>query len=106
MKGMIRLAEAALELAKSNRDIVSGFICQKRCADIPDFLYWTAGVHMDAMSDGIGQNWRTIDNAIDVDGNDIVVVGRAITGVTDINTQIRRYRDAAWESFINRQQNH
>ncbi|OZC08826.1 hypothetical protein X798_04151 [Onchocerca flexuosa] len=97
---------AALELAKSNRDIVSGFICQKRCADIPDFLYWTAGVHMDAMSDGIGQNWRTIDNAIDVDGNDIVVVGRAITGVTDINTQIRRYRDAAWESFINRQQNH
>ncbi|KAM3717580.1 Uridine 5'-monophosphate synthase [Dirofilaria immitis] len=71
---------AALELAKNNRDIVSGFICQKRCADVPSFLYWTAGVHMDAVSDGIGQNWRTVENAIGVDGNDIVVVGRAITG--------------------------
>ncbi|EFO27244.1 orotate phosphoribosyltransferase [Loa loa] len=96
----------ALELAKSNRDIVSGFICQKRCTNIPGFLYWTSGVHMDAMSDGIGQNWRTIENAIGVDGNDIVVVGRAITGAADINTQIRRYRDATWESYINRQQNH
>ncbi|EJW77915.1 orotate phosphoribosyltransferase [Wuchereria bancrofti] len=96
----------ALELAKNNRDIVSGFICQKRCANIPGFLYWTAGVHMDAMSDGIGQNWRTIENAIGIDGNDIVIVGRAITGAADINTQVRRYRDAAWESFINRQQNH
>ncbi|KAL3984812.1 Orotidine 5'-phosphate decarboxylase / HUMPS family protein [Acanthocheilonema viteae] len=97
---------AALQLAKNNRDIVSGFICQKRCADIPDFLYWTAGVHMDAITDGIGQNWRTIEHAIGVDGNDIVMVGRAITGVADINTQIRRYRDAAWESFIYKQQNH
>lgn len=61
---------------------------------------------MDAMTDGIGQNWRTIEHAIGVDGNDIVVVGRAITGVTDINTQIRRYRDAAWESFIYKQQNY
>ncbi|MCP9262644.1 Uridine 5'-monophosphate synthase [Dirofilaria immitis] len=93
-------------IGKNNRDIVSGFICQKRCADVPSFLYWTAGVHMDAVSDGIGQNWRTVENAIGVDGNDIVVVGRAITGVDDINTQIRRYRDAAWESFINRQQNY
>lgn len=59
---------------------------------------------MDAISDGIGQNWRTIEDAIGFDGNDIVVVGRAITGATDINTQIRRYRDAAWESYINRKQ--
>ncbi|VDK88091.1 unnamed protein product [Litomosoides sigmodontis] len=97
---------AALKLAEDNRDIVAGFICQKRCANTQDFLYWTAGVHMDAMSDGIGQNWRTIEHAIGLDGNDIVVVGRAITGVADINTQIRRYRDAAWESFICKQQDH
>ncbi|CAG9532072.1 unnamed protein product [Cercopithifilaria johnstoni] len=97
---------AALQLAKNNRDIVIGFICQKRCADIPSFLYWTAGVHVDAMSDGIGQNWRSIEHAIGVDGNDIVVMGRAITSSVDITTQIRRYRDAAWESFVCKQQKH
>ncbi|VDN07592.1 unnamed protein product [Thelazia callipaeda] len=98
--------KAALDLAKNNGDIVSGFMCQKRCANIPGFLHWTAGVHMDAVSDGIGQNWRTIEKAISGDGNDIVVVGRAVTDVPDINTQIRRYRDAAWEAFISRQQKH
>lgn len=34
---------AALQLAENNRDIVTGFICQKRCANMPGFLYWTAG---------------------------------------------------------------
>lgn len=61
---------------------------------------------MDATSDGIGQNWRTIEKAVGTEGNDIVIVGRAVTGAADINTQIRRYRDAAWEAFIGRQQNH
>lgn len=58
---------------------------------------------MDSTSDGIGQQWRTIEKAISTEGNDIVIVGRAVTGSSDMNTQIRRYRDAAWEAFISRQ---
>ncbi|VDM44891.1 unnamed protein product [Toxocara canis] len=91
-----------IELAEANRDVVSGFICQKRCTNDPSFLYWTPGVNLDAASDGAGQQWRSVDEAIGEQGNDIIIVGRAITNSADIHTQMRRYRDAAWEALIKR----
>uniref|UniRef100_A0A9J2Q253 Uridine 5'-monophosphate synthase n=2 Tax=Ascaris TaxID=6251 RepID=A0A9J2Q253_ASCLU len=93
--------QGVIELAKANRDVVSGFICQKRCTNDPSFLYWTPGVNLDAASDGAGQQWRSVDKAISEQGNDIVIVGRAITDAADIHTQMRRYRDASWEAHIN-----
>lgn len=36
-------ARKTVEMAKKCSGVVSGFICQKRCADDPQFLYWTPG---------------------------------------------------------------
>lgn len=58
-------------------------------------------MNLDAASDGAGQQWRSVDKAISEQGNDIVIVGRAITDAADIHTQMRRYRDASWEAHIN-----
>lgn len=35
--------QKTVEMAKKCPSVVSGFICQKRCADDPAFLYWTPG---------------------------------------------------------------
>lgn len=38
--------------------------------------------------------------AINEEGNDIVIVGRAVTEKASPVAELRRYRDAAWEALL------
>jgi len=93
-----------VQMAKQCSAVVSGFVCQKRCADEPQFLYWTPGVHFEQKTDGRGQQWRGVDEAIRRDGNDIVIVGRGITAATDPQSEAFRYQQAAWQAIQTREQ--
>ncbi|CEF62977.1 Uridine 5'-monophosphate synthase [Strongyloides ratti] len=98
--------EKTKKMAIDNSDSVSGFITQKRCLDDPSFLYWTPGVNLNATSDGAGQQWRSIDKAIIDDGNDIIIVGRAITNAgpdENIKKEVKRYKECGWNAFHNKQ---
>uniref|UniRef100_A0AC35TKS4 Uridine 5'-monophosphate synthase n=1 Tax=Rhabditophanes sp. KR3021 TaxID=114890 RepID=A0AC35TKS4_9BILA len=92
-----------LKMATENEETVSGFITQKRCLNDPKFLYWTPGVNLDVSSDGAGQQWRSIEKAIIEDGNDIIIVGRAITGAassSEIKKQLLRYKTEGYNALL------
>ncbi|KAK0411088.1 hypothetical protein QR680_005472 [Steinernema hermaphroditum] len=94
--------KGTVKMAQDNKDVVAGFICQKRVASDPTFLYWTPGVNLDASTDGSGQQWRTIHQAIVEEKNDVIIVGRAITGHADPVAQLKRYKEAGMEALVAR----
>lgn len=83
--------ETAAEIANQNRDVVSGFIAQTRVSSFSDLLNWTPGVNLDSKTDSAGQQWRGVDEAIDVQQNDIVIVGRGVTSSSEPVQQLKRY---------------
>lgn len=89
-------------MAKEAKDVVSGFICQKRSSDDASFLYWTPGVNEGQKSDGKGQQWRSIQDAIERDGNDIIIVGRAITQSDNAAETARQYAEKAFKMWSSR----
>ncbi|CAD5226351.1 unnamed protein product [Bursaphelenchus okinawaensis] len=95
--------ENAVKVGQELREIVGGFICQKRPVDDEGFLYWTPGVNLAAKSDGKGQNWRGIEEAIIDQGNDIIIVGRGITKASDPAAEAEKYAKAGWEALQKRQ---
>ena len=89
-------------MALASPDVVSGFICQKRPSDNPAFLYWTPGVNESKSTDGLGQQWRSVEDAITRDGNDIIIVGRAITQSSAPAEVARDYAQRAFELWTSR----
>ncbi|CAP21140.1 Protein CBR-UMPS-1 [Caenorhabditis briggsae] len=91
--------ESAVEIANNNRDVVSGFIAQTRVSACSDLLNWTPGVNLDAKTDSTGQQWRGVDQAIDIQQNDIIIVGRGVTSSSEPVQQLKRYRQIAWDAL-------
>ncbi|KRZ02596.1 Uridine 5'-monophosphate synthase, partial [Trichinella zimbabwensis] len=88
----------ALSLAQEYRQIVGGFICQKRPINDPSFLYISPGVHYKrGMED---QNWRTPDKAVRFNRDDIIVVGRGITKETYSRVWAYTYQQISWDAFM------
>ncbi|KRY46592.1 Uridine 5'-monophosphate synthase [Trichinella britovi] len=88
----------ALSLAQQYRQIVAGFICQKRPINDPSFLYISPGVHYKRRLDD--QNWRTPDKAVRFNRDDIVVVGRGITKEKYSRVWAYTYQQISWDAFI------
>nr|CAD2190861.1 unnamed protein product [Meloidogyne enterolobii] len=94
-------ANSSVELAeKLGNNLISGFICQKRCSENMGFMYWTPGVSLNKSTDGKGQQWRGPEQAILNDGCDIIIVGRGITEAENIEEEIKKYREIAWKAYI------
>uniref|UniRef100_A0A915HI48 Uridine 5'-monophosphate synthase n=1 Tax=Romanomermis culicivorax TaxID=13658 RepID=A0A915HI48_ROMCU len=91
------------DLAQKFDDIVAGFICQKKCANVGDlFLYLTPGVNIEAKCDSMSQRWRDPVDAIKSDGNDIVIVGRGIYATDDPRVAARKFKEASWAALNNK----
>ncbi|KAF8382966.1 umps-1, partial [Pristionchus pacificus] len=113
LKGILLIAQLSCEgnlcdteytngtrrIAEANQDIVCGFITQEKISDKLGLIHWTPGVSLDETTDGKGQQWRSVEKAIMEQQNDIVIVGRAICNKTTPASELRRYRDAAWEAL-------
>uniref|UniRef100_A0A1I7SBI6 Uridine 5'-monophosphate synthase n=1 Tax=Bursaphelenchus xylophilus TaxID=6326 RepID=A0A1I7SBI6_BURXY len=95
--------ESSIKIAEELRDTVAGFICQKRVVEDESFLYWTPGVNLSAKSDGKGQNWRGIEEAIFDQGNDVIIVGRGITKAADPAAEAQKYAQAGWAALQKRE---
>jgi len=89
---------AALAKSMSN---VMGLVCQSRasCEAGDQFIYMTPGVHEANKSDGADQRYRTCHEAIAIQNNDMVIVGRGIYDDVDPVAAAIRYRDAAWAAL-------
>ena len=83
-----------------------GFIGQTRMiSNDPNFIQMTPGVSLVSKGDNLGQNYVTVERAIEERGADIIIVGRGITSCTDEKTMIemaKKYKELAWTSFLNK----
>jgi orotidine-5'-phosphate decarboxylase len=89
-----------VEMARKHKDFVIGFVAGRRLCD-DEFLTFSPGVGLDSKGDGLGQQYRHPREVIVECGSDVVIVGRGIYAADkDPATEARRYRDAAWESYL------
>jgi len=91
--------DKCVELAEINKQLVCGYICQKRVSDDPGMINFSPGVNLKRTSDGGGQQFRSPHSAIVDDGADVIIVGRGITEALDVREAAREYRNAAWNSY-------
>nr|O93864.1 RecName: Full=Orotidine 5'-phosphate decarboxylase; AltName: Full=OMP decarboxylase; Short=OMPDCase; Short=OMPdecase; AltName: Full=Uridine 5'-monophosphate synthase; Short=UMP synthase [Pachysolen tannophilus]AAD02431.1 OMP decarboxylase [Pachysolen tannophilus] len=94
-----------VEIAKSDKDFVIGFIAQHDMGGREEGFDWiimTPGVGLDDKGDKLGQQYRTVDQVID-SGSDIIIVGRGLFGKgRDPVLQGERYRKAGWDAYLKR----
>jgi orotidine-5'-phosphate decarboxylase len=107
----------AVEMARSHRDFVIGFIAMNRdniqkpeaAPDTnEDFLILTPGVGLDSRGDSMGQQYKTPREVILERRCDIIIVGRGIyssgdsVGVKAAQQQAKRYQEAGWSAYLER----
>uniref|UniRef100_A0A1I8BY74 orotidine-5'-phosphate decarboxylase n=1 Tax=Meloidogyne hapla TaxID=6305 RepID=A0A1I8BY74_MELHA len=112
LSGILLLAELSTEGAKMDANLsvelaeklgdnlISGFICQKRCSKNMGFMYWTPGVSLKKSTDEKGQKWRGPEQAILNDGCDIIIVGRGITEAENVEEEIKKYSEISWNAYF------
>ena len=92
-----------VELAKSNSDLVVGFIGSSDRPEVlakiraagEDFLILTPGIKLSTESDGLGQTYNSPEKAIQ-SGADVIIVGRGIYENSDPAAEAEKYRAAGW----------
>jgi len=108
----------AVQMARSRRDFVIGFIAQHRMEGIgaqetdnvgdEDFLILSPGVGLDTKGDTMGQQYRTPAEVVTDSGCDVIIVGRGIFGTghdivaEEVERKAQRYRAAGWEAYERR----
>lgn len=94
-----------VEIAKSDKEFVIGFIAQRDMGGQDEGFDWivmTPGVGLDDKGDGLGQQYRTVDEVVST-GTDIIIVGRGLFGKgRDPKVEGQRYRDAGWKAYMAR----
>lgn len=97
--------EETVEIAKTDKDFVIGFIAQRDMGGQSegfDWLIMTPGVGLDDKGDALGQQYRTVSEVIST-GTDIIIVGRGLFGKgRDATVEGERYRLAGWEAYTKR----
>lgn len=103
-KGSLAVGEytqKTVEIARSNKEFVFGFIAQSSMpqeAD-EDWLILTPGVGLDDKGDNLGQQYRTVEQAIST-GSDMIIVGRGLFAKgRDPVHEAQRYRKAGWDAY-------
>ncbi|KAH3680531.1 hypothetical protein WICMUC_000262 [Wickerhamomyces mucosus] len=97
--------EKTVEIAKSDKDFVIGFIAQNDMGGREEGFDWiimTPGVGLDDKGDGLGQQYRSVDTVVQ-GGSDIIIVGRGLFGKgRDPTVEGERYRKAGWDAYLKR----
>jgi len=94
--------DAVVEMARSNREFVVGFICRKKLVDEPYFIHLTPGVSLEEGEGSLGQQYRTPEEVISENGSDVIIVGSGITKAADPASAAKKYRDAGWQAYLKR----
>lgn len=106
-KGSLAVGEYSrktVDIARNNKQFVFGFIAQNRMAEHADedWLILTPGVGLDDKGDGLGQQYRPVDEVI-ANGSDVIIVGRGLYGKgRDPVAEAKRYQKAGWDAYMRR----
>lgn len=100
-----------LDIARSHRDFVMGFIAQRSLNTEPEdnFITMTPGCQLPPpgqegkkLGDDLGQQYNTPQKLILEQGCDVIIVGRGIVRAQDRKTEAERYKKAAWAAYEKR----
>jgi uridine monophosphate synthetase len=100
-----------VEIARSNRDFVMGFIAQRSLNTEPEdnFITMTPGCQLPPLGqegkklgDALGQQYNTPRKLILEQGCDVIIVGRGIVRAQDRKLEAERYKKAAWAAYEER----
>lgn len=96
-------SENTMKLIPDYENCVAGIVCQnsKYVKDVA-LLQMTPGVKIGDVSDGLGQQYVSPDEAVMVRGADIAVVGRGIVHATDRAAAAKKYCKQLWMAYTNR----
>ena len=94
--------EKTLQMAKDNPDFVIGFITMKKLLDDPNFINFTPGVKLKEGIDKLGQRYNTPEKVIKEQCSDVIIVGRGIYEADDPVSEAKRYREAGWKAYQDR----
>lgn len=103
-KGSLAVGEytqKTVEIARSNKEFVFGFIAQSAMPQEAgeDWVILTPGVGLDDKGDNLGQQYRTVEQAIST-GSDMIIVGRGLFAKgRDPVHEAQRYRKAGWDAY-------
>ena len=89
----------ALAMAMEHDDFILGFIAMKPVAE--GFLTLTPGVQLASQGDSLGQVYRNPRDVVR-EGSDVIIVGRGITGVKDIQDAAKKYQKEGWLGYMER----
>lgn len=95
--------EETLKMAEANKDFVIGFIAMRQLTDDQCFINMTPGVQLSQGGDNLGQQYNTPENVIGKQKSDIIIVGRGIYESANPIAEARKYREAGWTAYKNRQ---
>jgi len=110
----INYTTKCLEMMKEYKNIIPAIVCQnanqirnilkinKHHNDRGMYLFMTPGVHLDSSSDQLGQQYRSVKDAIFNEGNDLIIVGRGIYNSSNPLEIAEKYRENAWEAYLQR----
>lgn len=90
--------KTAYAWAEKYREFVIGFIGKGR-EDAPrEMIMCTPGIHLEALADGLGQQYQSPSDAIAA-GTDVIIVGRGIYAGADPRESARHYRKIGWDAY-------
>lgn len=90
----------AVEWAQEHADFVIGFICVKKLTDHPAFIHLTPGVKLVEGEDSLEQQYLTPQKVIQENRSDVIIVGRGIYQAENPQLEAKKYREAAWSSYL------
>lgn len=96
--------EASIKMAHEHDDFVMGFITTRKLADDNKFINFTPGVKFGGGGDSLKQQYNTPEKAIQ-QGSDVLIVGRGIYQADDPETEAKKYREEAWQAYLNTKTN-
>ncbi|GME88455.1 hypothetical protein B5S28_g1067 [[Candida] boidinii] len=100
-----KYTEETVEIAKTDKDFVIGFIAQNQMGGYDEGFDWiimTPGVGLDDKGDALGQQYRTVSEVMST-GTDIIIVGRGLFGKgRDPSVEGERYMKAGWNAYLAR----
>jgi uridine monophosphate synthetase len=103
-----------LEMMKPYQNIIPVVVCQnaKQIRSLLKesghqdtdgmYLFISPGVHLGASGDQFGQQYRTVEDAIIRDGNDLIIVGRGIYQADNPGEIAEKYRQQGWKAYLKR----
>ena len=94
--------KAAVEMAKTHKDFVIGFISVSCLVDDPQFIYMTPGVQLSAGGDNLGQQYLTPSDVIINRGSDVIIVGRGVYQAEDPIKAAVQYKEEAFAAYLQR----